>query len=59
MKEDVPTNHPRGAIPILDTEMWLQNDNIQHSHYSKSMLIMGVFIHRSAMTMASKNNILI
>ena len=59
MKEDIPSNPNRGAIPILDTEMWISNGNIILSHYLKPMPSMEVILHRSAMTMASKINILV
>ena len=52
MKEDVPSAHPRRALPILDTEMWVDNGRIIHSHYSKPMASMEVILHRSAMTMS-------
>ena len=58
MKEDVPSAHQRGALPILDTEMWVENGKILHSHYSKPMASMEVILYRSAMTMSSKMNIL-
>ena len=59
MKEDVPSAHQRRALPILDTEMWVENGRILHSHYSKPMASMEVILQRSAMTMSSKVNILV
>ena len=59
MKEDVPSNHPSGAIPILDTEMWIESGRIYHSHYSKPMASKEVILERSAMSTSSKVNILV
>ena len=59
MKEDVPSNHSNGALPILDTEMWIENGRIQFVHYSKPMTSKEVILQRSAISTASQINILV
>ena len=59
MKEDTTADHPNGRIPILDTEMWMEDGQILHSHYQKPMASMEVIQARSAMSLASKMDILV
>ena len=59
MKEDTTADHPNRCIPILDTEMWMEDGQILHSHYQKPMASMEVIQARSAMSLASKMDILV
>ena len=59
MKEDTCFHHGNGRLPILDTEMWMEGGKIVHSHYSKPMASMEVLLARSAMSLASKMDILV
>jgi hypothetical protein len=59
MKEDTCPNHENGRIPILDTEMWVEDGQIRFSHYSKPMSSTEVVLARSAMAATMKRNILV
>ena len=59
MKEDTTVDHTNGRIPIIDTEMWMENGQIFHLHYSKLMASMEVLVARSAMSLASRIEILV
>jgi hypothetical protein len=59
MKEDTCPNHNNSRLPILDTEMWIENGMIQHGHYSKPMSSTEVVLARSAMSATTKRNILV
>ena len=59
MKEDTPGNHPDGMLPILDTKMAVIGGQIVHHHYSKPMASLEITLKRSAMSTASKYNILV
>ena len=59
MKEDTPGNHPDGFLPILDTKMAVIGGQIVHHHYSKPMASLEITLKRSAMSTASKYNILV
>ena len=58
MKEVIPSAHQSEALPILDTEMWLSNGRLMHSHYSKPMASIDVILQRLEKSMTSKDNIL-
>ena len=58
MKEDTAGNHPSHRIPILDTEMAVEGNQIVHYHYSKPMSSLEVTMEKSAMSMSAKINIL-
>ena len=32
MEEDFSTNHPTGRLPVLDLEVWVEDDIIRHQH---------------------------
>ena len=59
MKEDIPSNHPSGCLPILDTQMEIVNGRIIHHHYSKPMSSLEITNRRSAMSKSTKLSILI
>ena len=37
MEFDTPSLHPNERLPILDLEVWVENNQIYHSFYKKSM----------------------
>ena len=47
MVVDIPGNHATGKLPILDTQMWVHDGRIRHSHYSKPMAMLEVILARS------------
>jgi hypothetical protein len=59
MKEDTCPDHQTGRIPILDTEMWVEEGMIRHNHYSKPISSTEVILARSAMSSTTKRNILV
>ena len=59
MKEDTPSNHSNGMIPILDTQMCVVDGQIVHHHFSKPMASLEVTKNRSAMSKSSKLSILV
>ena len=59
MVEDVPGYHASGMVPILDNLMSIINSKITHHYYSKPMALLELVSARSAMSMASKINILV
>ena len=58
MKEDIAANHSSHRIPILDTEMTVEGNQIVHYHYAKPMASLEVTLEISAMSLSSKVNIL-
>ena len=58
MKTDIPCNYENKRLPILDMEMWVENNIIHHNHYSKPMASKAVIMERSAFTTKDKKNIL-
>ena len=58
MKEDTCSKHQSKKIPILDTEMWVQDGVIRHRHYAKPMSSREVILARSAIPASSKRDIL-
>ena len=67
LKIDYPSNHKNNRLPILDTEQWIENievdgvmkHQILHSHYMKPMANKHVIHHDSAITYQSKINVLV
>ena len=63
---DYPSNNANGRMPVLDTEHWIDNVEVNneikrqvlHSHYSKPMANAFVTHKNSAMASRSKENIL-
>ena len=63
---DYPSNNPNGRMPVLDTEHWLEEieidgakrTQVMHSHYSKPMANPYVIHRNSAISDRSKLNIL-
>ena len=58
MKIDIPSNHNNKRLPILDMDMWVENDTIHQNHYSKPMSSKAVIMERPAFTTKDKKNIL-
>ena len=64
---DYPSNNPNGRMPVLDTEHWMQEVEVNgelkwqvlHSHYSKPMANAFVTHKKSAMASRTKENILV
>ena len=59
VKEDVPSNHPSGRIPILDLEVWVQGKQIYHCFYKKPMASRKVVCAKSALPTSVKRSILL
>ena len=59
MEEDFPTNHLQEKLPILDMEMWWENDTLLHQHYTKPMASRSVIMAKSAFPTSTKRNILV
>ena len=49
MKEDVSSNYPNGKLPILDLEVWVEENTIYHSFYKKPMASRRVVCAKSAL----------
>ena len=66
VKVDYPSNHPNKRLPILDTEMWIEeidvNGTLKHqilySYYEKEMSSKYLIHKKSALSNQSKINIL-
>ena len=64
---DYPSNNPNGRMPVLDTEHWMQDVEVNgqlkrqvlHSHYSKPITNTFVTHKKSAMASRNKENILV
>ena len=64
---DFPSNNASGRMPVLDTEHWTEDvevngevkRQVMHSHYSKPMANAFVTHRKSAMASRSKENILV
>ena len=59
MEIDIPTNHENQRLPILDLEVWVENNIILHSFYKKKVSTKCVVMARSALPAANKRAILI
>ena len=59
MEVDVPTNHANRRLPILDLEVWIEDNVILHSFYKKEVSTKSVIMARSALPAANKRAILI
>ena len=59
VKEDVPSNHPTGKLPILDLEVWVQGNQLVHSFYKKPVSSRRVICAKSALPTAVKRSILL
>ena len=60
MEEDIGENHQSGRLPMLDTEVWIENGRcIRHSFYRKPMASVELVWERSALPISSKTNILL
>ena len=57
MEEDVPSNHSSGKLPILDMEMWWEDNLLLHQHYVKPMASRSVVMARSAFSSSTKMNL--
>ena len=63
---DYPSNHPNKRLPILDTEMWIEEIDVNgtpkhqilYSYYEKEMSSKYLIHKRSALSNQSKINIL-
>ena len=53
MTEEYPSNHPSGRMPILDLEVWIEKQKINHVFYKKPMNA------RSAFSSAKNRSILV
>ena len=58
MKEDVASNHASKKLPMLDVQMWTQNNRIRYSFYEKPMVSRLVIMEKSALPMKVKIQIL-
>ena len=64
---DYPTNNPGGRMPVLDTEHWMEEvelngckkTQVLHSHYMKPMANVNVIHKSTALPERSKKNILV
>ena len=59
MKEDVSSNYPNGKLPILDLEVWVEENTIFHSFYKKPMASRRVVFAKSALPTKIKRSILL
>ena len=64
---DYPTNNPNGRMPVLDTEHWMEEvelngckkTQVLHSHYMKPMANVNAVHKSTALPERSKKNILV
>ena len=47
---DTPNNHPSGRMPVLDLEVWVKDNRIMHSFYSKPMSSKYTILKRTALS---------
>ena len=59
MVEDFPKNHPTGRLPILDLEVWIEENHIRHQFYRKPMASRKLIQARSAFSTGKKQAILL
>ena len=59
MEEDVGSSHPNKRLPILDLEMWVEDNQMLFSFYQKPVSSKDVILARSAFTLREKKNILL
>ena len=60
MEADVPSAHTNGRLPILDMEVWMdEQEGITFSFYSKPMASKDVMLATSAFPLKTKKNILL
>ena len=58
MECDLPSNHTNMKLPILDMEVWLDEEgNVLHNHYEKKVSSKLVISQRSAHSNASKRSV--
>ena len=61
MTIDVPSSYMDGKVPMLDTKVWLNNEDnnkIYYKFHQKEMRNRLVILKKSALTMNQKTNIL-
>ena len=59
MKVDAPSRHPTNKVPVLDMELWMQDNSIMFQHYSKPMATKSLIMAKSAFTTREIKNILL
>ena len=59
MEENVASAHKNKRLPILDLEMWVQENQMQFSFHRKPVSSKDVILARSAFTLREKKNILL
>ena len=59
MEEYFPTNHPSGRLPILDLEVWVEDDIIRHQFFKKSMASRKLVQAKSAFSTGMNCSILV
>ena len=55
---DSPSCNSNGKVPILDIEVWVENNRINHSFYRKPIASQFLIMKRSAMSANTKRNTL-
>ena len=59
MKEDSPSNHLSGKLPILDLEVWIEEERIMNQFYKKTMTSRKLVQARTAFSTSKKRSILV
>ena len=52
---DTPANHPTGKMPVLDLEIWVKNNKVEYSFYSKPVSSKFTILKRTALSNVIKN----
>ena len=55
---DYPSRNSNGRVPILDVEVWAENNTVRHSFYKKKMASHLTIMERSAVPAQTKRNTL-
>jgi hypothetical protein len=59
MEEDFPSKNANARIPVLDLEVWIDNNQVKHTFYRKPMANKEVINNKSALENRVKLNILV
>ena len=59
MEEDTPSQHQTKRLPILDLEVWVQEGQVKHQFFRKSVSTRKMVMARSAFSNAKKRSILV
>ena len=54
----VPDSNPSGKMPVLDLNVWMEGNTIQHSFYKKDISSIYTILKRSALSSSTKSQTL-